>query len=209
MSLAKTVEAYVGSRPFIRAALKEGLLNQSALARRVIEDEKLRKTDFDAVLVGLRRFAESAKPAKSLEHRILGLLRGSRLRVVNRMCTFVLSNRVSLRELNKLIGSIMERDETIHLFHGSHTFTVVTQDSNHALFVKHFKPFVVLERTGLAEITIESGPEIEQIPGVMAFFYSLLAERGININETLSSYTDTILVVAEKDVQKAMEALRV
>ena len=110
MSLAKTVEAYVGSRPFIRAALKEGLLNQSALARRVIEDEKLRKTDFDAVLVGLRRFAESAKPAKSLEHRILGLLRGSRLRVVNRMCTFVLSNRVSLRELNKLIGSIMERD---------------------------------------------------------------------------------------------------
>ena len=39
----------------------------------------------------------------------------------------------------------------------------------------------------------------------MAFFYSLLAERGININETLSSYTDTILVVAEKDVQKVTD----
>ena len=62
---------------------------------------------------------------------------------------------------------------------------------------------------GLAEITIESSPEIEDIPGVMAFVYSLLAERGININETLSSYSDTILVVAEKDAQKALEALRV
>jgi aspartokinase len=42
----------------------------------------------------------------------------------------------------------------------------------------------------------------------MAFIFSLFAEFNINIIETMSSWTDTIFVIEEKDIGKVMEIMR-
>lgn len=207
MSIAKTVERFISSRPFALESLRKGLTNDSALARYVISEQGLRPKDFHAVLVALRRFTDKARPTKALEKQILGLLTDARIRVLNRMCVLVFSQRISLRELNKPILQILEREEPLHVVRGTKAFTIITTDNNYDYFVKNFKPFIVFSRRGLAEISVETSAEIAETPGVVAFLYTRLAERGINMVETLSSYTDTIIIVEDKDVQKAMTAL--
>ena len=60
----------------------------------------------------------------------------------------------------------------------------------------------------LAVVTLKSSEDMEDTPGVVAYLTTLLAENGINIIETMSTWTDTLFVIAEKDVAKVMELLR-
>jgi hypothetical protein len=49
---------------------------------------------------------------------------------------------------------------------------------------------------------------VEKITGVVAFITSLLAENEINIHEIISCWTDTILVIDSKDLNKAINILQ-
>ena len=42
----------------------------------------------------------------------------------------------------------------------------------------------------------------------MGYLYSLFGENGINIIETMSTWTDTLFVIEEKDVGRVMGILR-
>ena len=76
------------------------------------------------------------------------------------------------------------------------------------LITKYFKNKIILENKNLAEITIKSPKEIETTPGTYAYLCSLFGENNINIVETLSCYTDTIFLIKEDDVGKAINLLR-
>ncbi|MCX6798994.1 MAG: ACT domain-containing protein, partial [Candidatus Diapherotrites archaeon] len=71
-----------------------------------------------------------------------------------------------------------------------------------------FEQFVVKTSSGLVEIVMKSSREIESTPGVLDYVYGQLAEHGVNLLETASSWTDTIFVIEEKDLSRAMEAMR-
>ena len=60
----------------------------------------------------------------------------------------------------------------------------------------------------LAEITLKSSEDMENTPGIIAYLSTLLADNGINITETMSTWTDTLFVIDEKDIAKVMELLR-
>jgi len=60
----------------------------------------------------------------------------------------------------------------------------------------------------LAEVTLKSSEDVENTPGVIAYLSTLLAENGINIIETMSTWTDTLFVIEDKDIAKVMELLR-
>ena len=71
-----------------------------------------------------------------------------------------------------------------------------------------FKNKILKENKQLAVIIIKSPKEIESTSGVISYLYSLFGEHGINITETMSCWTDTIFVIKEEDVGKAMGILR-
>lgn len=56
MSSAAKVELYVSKRPYLKEALAEGVVNYSALARKIVEEEKLES--FDAVKAAVSRYEE-------------------------------------------------------------------------------------------------------------------------------------------------------
>lgn len=56
MSSAAKVELYVSKRPYLKEALAEGVVNYSALARKIVEEEDL--DSFDAVKVALSRYED-------------------------------------------------------------------------------------------------------------------------------------------------------
>ncbi len=60
---------------------------------------------------------------------------------------------------------------------------------------------------GLAAIIIHSPEDIIKTPGCAIAFYNQLARRHINIEDTVSCYTDTIVLVKMEQVGKAFNAL--
>lgn len=60
---------------------------------------------------------------------------------------------------------------------------------------------------GLAAIIVQSPEEIIKTPGCALIFYNQLARRHVNIEDTISCYTDTIMLVDMDDVAKAFNTL--
>jgi hypothetical protein len=63
------------------------------------------------------------------------------------------------------------------------------------------------KRRNLAAIIIQSPEEIVDTPGCITSFYNQISRRQINIEEAVSCYTDTIIILNMNDVNPAFMAL--
>lgn len=209
MSIAKQCRQYIAQRPAISSGLAKGVVNRSALARQIANELGIGgEENFDAILAGVRRATERIKPSGESGERILQLLRKSRVEVKSKIGVAVLSGKASFSALSKLFAELAEKEEPLHFVHGSKTITLIVSQEWLEKIKRQFAQHIVKSSSGLVEVIIKSDREIEKTPGVLDFVYGRLAEHGVNILETASSWTDTILVIEEKDLQKAMEALR-
>ncbi|MCX6802231.1 MAG: hypothetical protein NT067_03900 [Candidatus Diapherotrites archaeon] len=205
MNASKETEKFIEERPYVKAAVKKGLVNYSALAR-LIKSETGSKSSDDALIVAARRYVEKIKGCGADKKEILALLKKSRVEIKSRVNAAVFSSLVPLKVLLQSQKEAQDAGEPFHLIKGTSTFTVITSEEFFG-GLSSLKPFIVKSQKGLVEITLKSPKEIESVPGVVAFLYSLFAERGINIVETTSCWTDTIFVVSQKDLGKALELL--
>lgn len=58
-----------------------------------------------------------------------------------------------------------------------------------------------------AAITVHSPHAIIHTPGCVSAFFDQLSRKNVNVEDTVSCYTDTIMVVSMKDASRAFEAL--
>jgi hypothetical protein len=70
-----------------------------------------------------------------------------------------------------------------------------------------FEGDILDENQNLAAIVVQSPREIISTPGCVIAFYNTVSRRHINIEETISCFTDTILVLRMEDIGKAFTAL--
>jgi len=63
------------------------------------------------------------------------------------------------------------------------------------------------KRQNLAAIVVQSPAEIVDMPGCITAFYNQISRRHISIQETVSCYSDTIIVLSMDDVGTAFTAL--
>ena len=209
MSIAKEVENYIKQKPSVRDCLQKDLVNFSSLSRQITADLKLSKTsDFDAILVACRRYAEKMKAIEDYEGKIMKLLKGSKLEIKNKISTIILDDRVGMHRLMGIAKQIAEAGSEFHVIQGTSTITIITTDEFFQKLKHQFRDFVIAEQRDVVMLTIITSKEIEKIPGVLAYLTSFFAENGINIYEAMSAWTDTILTIEEKDVPKAMEILK-
>ncbi|MEM0360119.1 MAG: hypothetical protein QXK06_02135 [Candidatus Diapherotrites archaeon] len=205
MNASKEVQKFVEERPFIKQALKKGIVNFSALAR-LVKAESGSKSSEEALVVAARRYVEKTRFSGAEKGEIIALLKKSRVEVKSKVNAAVFSQLVPLKALLEAQKEAQDSGEPFHLIKGTSTFTVITSEEFFS-GLSHLKPFILKNQKGLVEITLKSPKEIESIPGVVAFLYSLFAERGINIVETTSCWTDTLFVISCKDLSMALKIL--
>lgn len=186
-SIAKQVFSWIRERPYIVYALKKDLINFSSLARMVQKELNIR--NFDAVIVAIRRYQEGIDIVKSTGKEIMELLGKSRLEIKTGVNVYIVKPH-SVKDLGK---------SYLHIIKGSNAATIITEESLDIGCIK--------KKEHMLEVKIISPPEIENITGVTAYICSSLAERGINIAETYSCYTDTIFIFEKKDLTKVVETL--
>lgn len=209
MNITRLTEDYILQHPSVKDCLKNGLINYSALSRQIASDSNLNlKKNFDAILIACRRLKRKLKKDELFEENILKVLKESKIEIKNRITAVVLEKDIFFGNLLDLEKEIRGKKEIFRIIEGISAVTIITADDFLHLIRKYFKNKIMLENRNLAEITIKSPKEIETTPGTYAYMCSLFGENNINIVETLSCYTDTIFLVKEEDVGKAMGLLR-
>lgn len=209
MNITKVTEKYVNEHPSIKDCLRKGMINYSALTRKIAEDLNLDlKKNFDAILIACRRYFRKVKKEDILEKKIIDILRQSKLEVKNKIIVVVVEKDIYFNHLIELHKEVKKKAEIFHIIEGSKTITLITIDE----FLEHikrlFKNKILRVTENLAEINLKSSEELEKTPGVIAYLTTLLAENGINIVETMSTWTDTLFVISENDIAKVMGILK-
>ncbi|HET7283905.1 MAG TPA: ACT domain-containing protein, partial [Nitrososphaeraceae archaeon] len=113
------------------------------------------------------------------------------------------------RNIEKVAKALTQRvDNFISVSESIISITLVFDDILLNEVKAMFALYDILEvEDDLAAIIIHSPEEIIKTPGCAIAFYNQLARRHINIEDTVSCYTDTIVLVRMSDVGKAFNAL--
>ena len=85
--------------------------------------------------------------------------------------------------------------------------TIITNDSYSSKLQEDFKASLLSLDNGLVQISMLFDEDIVTTSGVVAYVYSLLAEKGINIREEMSSWTDIMIIIDEMDLAETMNIL--
>ncbi|HID05503.1 MAG TPA: ACT domain-containing protein [Aigarchaeota archaeon] len=100
------------------------------------------------------------------------------------------------------------RGRFLQVLEGVSSMTIIYENKLHERIKRSFqRSQIVAEETNLAALTIISPKEISTTPGCINAILQRLARRGINVEEVVSCYTDTILVIKLIDCGKAFDAI--
>ena len=208
-NITRITETYIAEHPSIKDCVKKELVNYSKLTRLIAKDAGIDlRRNFDAVLIACRRYFQKVRQQPTEEARIQTVLKQSKVGVKNKIIVAIVEKGVYVDHLLELEKEIKKKAEGFHVIEGTSAITLITGEEFLPRMKALFKNKIVKIRTDLVEITLKSPKEIEQVSGIIGYLYSLFAENSINIIETMSCWTDTLFVIEEKDIAKAMALLK-
>lgn len=188
MRLSNIISLYIKRRPYLNEVLREGIINFSALARKICHDLDL--DNENAVKMALIRNSNKfEKQLIDIEGKILSALKKSSMTIKSKVAVIITSQKIE--KINYLSFTQSGRYITY----------IVDEKELEKLSVK---PKI---EQNLNLIIIESPELVEEVPGFISHILGSLSKEGINIIEFISCYTDTLLVIKQADTEKAFKIL--
>jgi len=206
-SISKTVQTLIDEDLSLQDALQRDYGNYSAIARMLMPKVK-EAVNSD---VKLESVITSVKRAKAnytiLQGKITRVVAGSVLTIRTDMAKVsVDKTKKSLEKIRKSLATFS--GEFLQVVEGNSVVTLISDlNSFHKINGIFDKDDVIDQKQNLATVIIRSPDDITSTPGCVQAFYNAVSRRHINIEETMSCYTETIIVLAMEDVSKAFAAL--
>ena len=206
-SISKTVQTLIDEDLSIQDALQRDYANYSAIARMLLP--KIKETVNSEV--NLESVITSVKRAKAnytiLQGKITKVVAGSGLNIRTDMAKVsVDKTKENLEKIRKTLATFS--GDFLQIIEGNSIVTLISDLNSFNKINSIFtKKDVIDQKQSLATIIILSPDEITFTPGSVQAFYNALSRRHINIEETMSCYTETIIVLTMEDVSKAFAAL--
>jgi len=201
-SISKTVQNLS-----LQDALQRDYVNYRAIARMLMP--KIKETVNSDV--NLESVITSVKRAKAnytiLQGKITKVVAGSDLNIRTDMAKVsVEKTKKNMEKIRKTLATFS--GDFLQVIEGN---TVVTLISDLNSFNKisgiFAKKDVIDQKQNLSTVIIRSPDQITFTPGCVQAFYNAVSRRQINIEETMSCYTETIIVLAMEDVSKVFSSL--
>jgi hypothetical protein len=206
-SISKTVQNLIDEDLSLQDALQRDYGNYSAIARMLMPKVK-EAVNSD---VNLESVITSVKRAKAnytiLQGKITRVVAGSVLTIRTDMAKVsVDKTKKTLEKIRKSLATFS--GEFLQVIEGNSVVTLISDlYSFHKINGIFDKDDVIDQKQNLATVIIRSPDDITSTPGCVQAFYNAVSRRHINIEETMSCYTETIIVLAMEDVSKAFAAL--
>jgi aspartokinase len=166
-----------------------------------------RHTNIESIITALKRSRNIYEIPEIPERPIASILASSTLSVKTDVAK--LSASKHRRNIEKVAKALTQRvDNFISVSESIFSITLVFDDILLNEVKAMFALYDILEvEDDLAAIIIHSPEEIIKTPGCAIAFYNQLSRRHINIEDTVSCYTDTIVLVRMSDIAKTFNAL--
>jgi aspartokinase len=114
--------------------------------------------------------------------------------------------RKTLEAVSAMLAS--HQHDFLHVSESISSITLIFDQKLHKRIRDKLPDSVILEEgDDYAAIIVQSPIKIRTTPGCIINFYNQIARRHVNIEDTVSCHTDTIIVVKMKEVGKAFTAL--
>ena len=206
-SITETVREIVSSDLSFQDSLQRDYCNISALARIMkpqIDYMLSKNTSIESIITALKR---SRYDYDVRQKPIASILAASTITVNTDVAK--VSARKSKKTIEKVAKAMIQGvGNFISISESIMSITLVFDD----LLLQDVKVMFASEdileiENGLAAIIVQSPEDIIKTPGCAIAFYNQLARRHINVEDTVSCYTDTIVLVKMEQVGKAFNAL--
>lgn len=120
--------------------------------------------------------------------------------------TVITVPKAVFQRIEGLIPRLMVEARLFNILQGVSGVTIIV-DEEHAEALRRAAGEALEELRGQAALILVSPREILETPGFIAYISTLLAVNGINITQVVSCYTDTIILVSERDAPRAYRVL--
>lgn len=191
----------------VQDALARDYANISALSRMLqprIEEKLGRKINIESIITALKRLRGSYSAASDEIRSVIGESVVNVRTHVSKVS--VEKTRKTLEVVSSLLAS--HQQDFLQVSESISSITLIFDQKLHKKVRGRLTDGVILEEGNeFAAIIVQSPPQITTTPGCLISFYNQIARRHVNIEDTVSCYTDTILVVKMSEVGKAFTAL--
>jgi hypothetical protein len=212
LRISDFVEQTVLDTPFLEEALGLGLINLSALARRLkprVEKALVRKVSTSAVTMALKRLSVKLARAKPLPPTRLP--KAGDLTVRSNLMEFTFQNSSSIwAKQKRLLGRIEGSEETfVTCTQGvSEVMLMVSAGLEKTVSEIFAGEHVVSRLRNLSAIVIRLSPLTVRTPGAYYAILKRLAWQDLNVIDVVSTYTEFTIILEKDQVDPAFSALR-
>jgi aspartokinase len=208
-NIAKEVKRYLDKSPCIRRNLDIDLINISALARRIINEQNLDKTAILATISAIRRYKlDYHNPIFDKATKILQMTPA--ISTKGRLVSLSFFKESEFQELLTEICSIIDsrNRDVFRIIQSEKNIVIIVEEENlkklKSFFQKH-KNYKIYRN--IVEIKLNANPIIQKTSGIIALLTTELAISDINIVTIMGFTTELLLYVEEKDLIKALDVL--
>lgn len=206
-SVSRSVQTLIDNDVSMQDAIERGYGNYSAMARILrprVEEVLGRAARIESIITAVKR-AKSTIQAS--QESIATIVSNS---VINLRTDVAKISIEKTRRTTQIVRRTMAdlRGEFLQILEGLSAITLIFDERLFDNVCSMFRKGDILdEKRGLAAIMVHSPRAIIGVPGSAVAFYNPVSRRHINIEETMSCFTDTILVVRMEDVGRAFSSL--
>lgn len=206
INLHLLLQNFFNRNPDIRKASAKGIVNRRALAKYIIEEEKLNKSMFEALITALRRF--EIKPEKK---ESLNLFKEIKVSTKDNLSIIYLEKSEEvLKSISKVVTIInFNKNETLKIVQGNFSIKIFLDEFN----VKKIKEIfsskdIIAVYSNLSELNLIFPDDAPKTKGIIAYITSELSINAINIVEIITGRPELIVYVNESDLLKAYETIQ-
>lgn len=193
--------------PSIRKDMSLGLINQSALARYIIEEKKVNAT-LDAVISAIRRY--EIEHSNKLFDAAYKIISQSAISTKSRLSNIDIIKDTETQKLLPELFSIINynRGDVLRIIQADESIKILVDEKN----LEKVKDLLSEDKIikideNLAELNMHLHPEAVNTPGILAVISNELSINDINVMETMSCVPELLWFVKEKDILKAYSVL--
>jgi hypothetical protein len=205
---AEIARQYVAGHPSIADCLAYGVVNVTALARRIGDEVGFRHPE--AIEAALRRWKPDRGPASSVEGRVLAVIRDSRIEVRTRVALVTAPPNWELLARLVEAGPVppTNRRRLFQVLQSPTAVTVLCEEDLVDPVLRAIGPrHTIAADRGLAAIAVHSPETILETPGVLAFLSGALYRAGLNCLELMSLHLESTFVVRQTDALATFRVL--
>ncbi len=199
--VASRVREYLQDNPELWKSLDLGIVNLSALSRLILKDLELES--FDAVMGALKRIPVSGISMNTYRN----ILKKSKIESRTDISVLILKPTTeNLKLLIELTKNLTENYSDYRIIQATQGYGIVVGDELLEKISRFIpKTEIISKSTGLGEIIIVSSNSILSIKGYVSYASGLLSNRGINILQIVSFFTDITFILQPGDLLSALD----